>query len=141
MKIEDLLREAGARDREEGCRSAVEERLLAEFSCKAKRRTWPAWAMAAAAAIALFAILARVPEPLPQEAAPREVHTDFFALDPYAGEAAGDAYIVRVRVPRAAMANFGLPVRPELLDQRVEADLLVGGDGMTKAIRFVSQVQ
>jgi hypothetical protein len=48
---------------------------------------------------------------------------------------------MRVQVPRATMASFGLPVNQDLLDQRVDADVLLGSDGNARAIRFVRAVQ
>ena len=45
--------------------------------------------------------------------------------------------IVRVEVPRSALANFGLPVNMDRYNERVKADILVGVDGTARAIRFV----
>jgi hypothetical protein len=45
--------------------------------------------------------------------------------------------IVRVEVPRSALANFGLPVNMERSNERVKADVLYGVDGLAHAIRFV----
>ena len=45
--------------------------------------------------------------------------------------------IVRVEVPRAALANFGLPVNMDRYNERVKADVLYGVDGLAHAIRFV----
>ncbi len=46
--------------------------------------------------------------------------------------------ILRVDVPASAMRAVGLPVREERLADRVQADVLVGEEGMPRAIRFVS---
>jgi hypothetical protein len=45
--------------------------------------------------------------------------------------------MVRVRLPMSAARRLGLPVREEKLDDRVEADVLMGEDGQARAIRFV----
>ena len=45
--------------------------------------------------------------------------------------------IVRVEVPRSALANFGLPVNMDRYNERVKADVLYGVDGLAHAIRFV----
>ena len=45
--------------------------------------------------------------------------------------------IVRVELPRAALANFGLPVNMDRYNERVKADVLYGVDGLAHAIRFV----
>jgi hypothetical protein len=45
--------------------------------------------------------------------------------------------IVRVEMPRSALAQFGLPVNMDRANERVKADVLIGDDGMARAIRFV----
>jgi hypothetical protein len=45
--------------------------------------------------------------------------------------------VVRVELPRSAMARFGLPVNMDRYDERVKADVLVSADGFARAIRFV----
>ena len=68
---------------------------------------------------------------------PKEIATDFIPLtygDPNVGS---DAQMVRVELPRSAMASFGLPVNMDRADQRVKADVLLGSDGLARAIRFV----
>jgi hypothetical protein len=47
------------------------------------------------------------------------------------------AQVVRVELPRYAMARFGLPVNMERYDERVKADVWLGVDGLARAIRFV----
>jgi hypothetical protein len=62
---------------------------------------------------------------------------DFFVL-PYAPslEPHEKAEIYRVRVPRATLSSFG--VLPDgRLDESMEADLVVGSDGVARAIRFI----
>jgi len=73
----------------------------------------------------------------PQASQPKEIATDFFPLtygDPNVGS---DAQMVRVELPRSAMTSFGLPVNMDRADQRVKADVLLGSDGLARAIRFV----
>jgi anti-sigma factor RsiW len=45
--------------------------------------------------------------------------------------------IVRVEMPRSALAQFGLPVNMERANERIKADVVIGDDGMARAIRFV----
>jgi len=45
--------------------------------------------------------------------------------------------LVRVTLPAAAMRRVGIPVREDLLQQPVEAEILVGQEGLARAIRFV----
>jgi hypothetical protein len=47
------------------------------------------------------------------------------------------AQVVRVEMPRYAMARFGFPVNMERYDERVKADVWLGADGLARAIRFV----
>jgi hypothetical protein len=136
VNIEDLLKEAARESRGEGCGPEVEGRLRHQFRRRQRRPAWPAWFGAVAACAAAAWIVARAREPV---AAPvvREVRTEFFAVDPLAGEGMTDAYLVRVKVPRATMAAYGIPVSADSFDERVEADILVSGDGAVRAIRFV----
>jgi hypothetical protein len=75
---------------------------------------------------------------------PAEIATEFMPL-PYSAVPFTDARLVRLEVPRTALAEFGLtPVDAAAID-RVEstkkdtilADVLVGEDGLARAVRFV----
>ncbi|HWS86772.1 MAG TPA: hypothetical protein VN282_07395 [Pyrinomonadaceae bacterium] len=72
------------------------------------------------------------------DARAQEVATDFIPLvqvGPYTQ--AEEGHLVRVELPRAALASFGLPVNVEAPGGRVKADVLMGQDGIARAIRFV----
>jgi hypothetical protein len=74
-------------------------------------------------------------------AAATEVATEFMPL--VYGDTLGAEethQVVRVRLSRAALASFGVPVNEEQPGGRVQADVVLGGDGMARAIRFVRQV-
>jgi hypothetical protein len=45
--------------------------------------------------------------------------------------------VLRVELPTRVLESFGIPVQEELRTRRVRADLLVGEDGIARAIRFV----
>jgi len=45
--------------------------------------------------------------------------------------------VIRVQVPRSALIALGLPVNIERADVPVLADLLIGEDGLARAIRFL----
>jgi hypothetical protein len=68
---------------------------------------------------------------------PQEIATEFFPLmdSPPPFER---GQLVRVVVPAVTMRDVGLPVPPERWNDRVQADVLVGEEGMARAIRFVS---
>ena len=68
---------------------------------------------------------------------PEEVATDFFPLMDVAPPF-GRGEIVRITVPAAAMQSVGLPVREERLGEPIQADVLLGEEGMPRAIRFVN---
>jgi hypothetical protein len=67
-----------------------------------------------------------------------EIATDFIPVT-YGGAAnlADGGRMVRVELPRSAMASFGLPVNMDRANERVKADVLLGVDGLAHAIRFV----
>jgi hypothetical protein len=68
-----------------------------------------------------------------------EIATDFFALTSGPEVAAMESgQLVRVLLPRNAMAAYGLPVNQERIDQPVTAQVLIGQDGVARAIRFLS---
>src|SRR5207248_5086866 len=66
-----------------------------------------------------------------------EITTDFLPLT-YGGLSQMDGgQVVRVEVPRSALQSLGLPINVERAGERVKADVLVGNDGVARAIRFV----
>jgi hypothetical protein len=79
----------------------------------------------------------RVPVPA---AEPTEVVTDFYPLMD-APPPFERGRLLRVVVPAATMHSVGLPVNPQRWSERVQADVLVGEEGMARAIRFVSYEQ
>jgi hypothetical protein len=104
------------------------------------RRTWWRFLGAAAAAAAL-AVTAMVSRPDPEPPAARlmeEVATDYMPVG-FARPLRADEYVqvVRISLPRNEMARFGLPVSPAAGAEPVEADVILGEDGVARAIRFV----
>ena len=65
----------------------------------------------------------------------QEIATEFIPLGQYAQTEEG--HLVRVELPRSALASFGLPVNAESAGGRVKADVLLGEDGTARAIRFI----
>jgi len=67
-----------------------------------------------------------------------EIATDFIPLSYMTAVNLQDGgQIVRVELPRSALANFGLPVNMDRYNEKVKADVLFGVDGLAHAIRFV----
>ncbi|HEX8773001.1 MAG TPA: hypothetical protein VF735_05300 [Pyrinomonadaceae bacterium] len=67
-----------------------------------------------------------------------DIATDFIPLTYGADLSSLDSgHVVRVELPRTAMARFGLPVNAERAAEPVKADVLLGDDGLAQAIRFI----
>ena len=54
---------------------------------------------------------------------------------------AQDLQVLRVRIPRTRMQALGWPVNVDRLEERVLADIVVGEDGVARAIRLVQVSQ
>jgi hypothetical protein len=118
---------------------AARKRAARAFAPRVLER-WLAWPVALAASIGLVAIAVRTMpagEIAPAAAAPAGADR-FLAVVPAAEiERASDAYVVPARVPRMALAQFGLPVNPALAGEPIDTELLVRPDGAVLALRFV----
>jgi hypothetical protein len=67
-----------------------------------------------------------------------EIATEFFPVGYESALNLQDGgQLMRVELPRLALARFGLPVNVNRANQKVKADVLVGVDGRARAIRFV----
>lgn len=66
-----------------------------------------------------------------------EVKTEFISLS-YGGNAES-GQIVRVKVPRSMMVSLGLVAAVEKPASLIDAEVIVGDDGLTRAIRFIRQ--
>jgi hypothetical protein len=66
--------------------------------------------------------------------------TDFIPLGTCDGsECMDDAVLVHVTLPAEALLSFGLPINnDEMAAESVEADVVIGSDGIPSAIRFVN---
>jgi hypothetical protein len=78
------------------------------------------------------------PNSQPDIAANTEIATDFLPISYGSTVNLQDGgQMVRVELPRSAMASFGLPVNMDRANEKVKADVLLGVDGLAHAIRFV----
>jgi len=67
-----------------------------------------------------------------------EVVTRFFPLREGEDLTTMDSLqVVRVELPGSALGEVGLPVDPETANEPVKADVVLGQDGLARAIRFV----
>jgi hypothetical protein len=130
---------------------AVEKHLLSELRAISRARRHRAWlgmSLVAAAlliAISLYALRNgnrqgsdTVQLPSAPEAAITEVATEFLPL-PYYHVPMNTGSTVRIEVPATALASFGLAPTEfrNGSDGTVQADVLIGEDGLARAIRFV----
>lgn len=123
----------------------AEQRLI-EALRKRRRRRVTAWAYgalaAACVALALGWLWVRHSPPVETDTATNESYyaapPGFVAL-PYAqsGVPMEEAVIVRVEVHPAELTMLGMPMPSSHTSGRVSADLLVGQDGVARAVRFV----
>jgi hypothetical protein len=152
--------------RREEAPERIERQLVAEFRRSFRPALPPrtagwmpalAWGMAVAATVvlALALIHERQPRQLHQ-AAPRAVELAAAnAVDPAdAVVSYGEGFIplpnaeqidpeeevdmVRVEVPRSAIVAMGIPVNEDLAPEQVEADVVLGADGMARAVRVLN---
>jgi hypothetical protein len=141
----------------------VEARLLSAFrrqtgtEPRAPSRRWipvVTWATAFTVMFALAALLVRPRQPeavrppvqrtIELAMLPPQADSDgFIPLPNAAGVAAGDASdeddvnLVRVEVPRSAMIALGFDVSADRAEELVEADVMLGSNGMARAVRFL----
>jgi hypothetical protein len=71
--------------------------------------------------------------------ADREVFTEFIPLGhgDYYSASVEAGQVLRVELPRSALSSIGMPVSADRAGERIKADVLVGEDGVARAIRFV----
>lgn len=68
----------------------------------------------------------------------QEIATDFMPLTyDDSSQPMESGQVIRVQVPRTALASFGLPINLERANETVKADLLLADDGSARAIRFI----
>jgi hypothetical protein len=149
------------RYRRMGAPSRVESRLLSAFRTGAGiapaplRPGWApvlVWAAACMVLFGLAVLVIRGGHPVVQQPAPSqgtelaaaagaETDSDYdgFIPLPNAGRLSDteDVNVVRVEVPRSAMIALGLEVSPERASELVAADVMLGPDGLARAVRFL----
>jgi hypothetical protein len=142
----------------------VEDRLIAAFRAQAATRAsersrirWipaAAWAGAVAAMLAIGVLAVR--DRLPQAKHPATTkNVELAVLEntrgfengeddgfmPLPGAAqlgpAENLDLVRVELPRSAMMQVGIEVSPERAAEKIQADVMVGADGLARSVRFV----
>src|SRR5262245_58461344 len=143
QSLDTALRAMAEDEAQLGASLGIETRLLAEVrNIAVSRRRRMAMVVCAAAAVVLFTLWIGPRRFLPSrssDAPVAEVTTDFMPLA-YSSVPSTNVQVVRVAVPRAALVSFGLtPPEPweRASADTVLADVLVGDDGLARAVRFV----
>ena len=152
-RLNDALRAVAEEDETLSASPQVRERLLAEVHGIARPR-WNRMRMLQLAAAAILFITIALPawySARPSNAtrddaalrpSVREETTEFFPLA-YSNVPALDGYVVRMQVPRTTLESFGVAefTSPGDRSATVAADVLVGGDGLARAVRFVREIR
>jgi len=144
------LRAVAEDDERYGTSGAVSMRLLAEVHAlgAARRRRAMLLSLGAAQAVILAVSIPawRALSPAPDELAAdapivtRELVTEFFPLT-YSNVPARGGYVVRMQVPRSALESFGATAfASNAVSPNVLADVVIGHDGLARAVRFVQVV-
>jgi hypothetical protein len=156
VTLDDALRAVAGEDRGLRASARVDAALTAEVRhrARARRRKRGAALLALAAGLAAAVAVpqwmrtgntanravATAAQTESQAIARQEVTTAFLPLA-YSGVPTSNGQLVRLVVPRTALVSFGLaPIEsPSSQSGTVLADVLVGEDGLARAIRFVAQ--
>jgi hypothetical protein len=146
--LRNALRALAEDDARDGASADVEARLLSEVRALARARRRTQAKLLAIAAILIMAVtipvwqLAERPPAAPPTPAPSDsgsdIATEFYPLT-FSNVPMTGGHLVRLEVSRVALASFGL-LPAESLGSRpgtVLADVLVGEDGLARAVRFV----
>jgi len=136
MHQDDLIRSLRALSKEPPREAppAVKTRTLAGYRAHFRRRRYlrMSWTAAAAALLTIALLIPRAPVRTPPVASvPPPDLTRFVMLD---DEPIGTGLVVRVKLPLSA---FGESASGELDTREVEADVLLGEDGLAHGIRLV----
>jgi hypothetical protein len=73
-----------------------------------------------------------------EEIGRREVDTNFLPLMAASPlEPTESGHLIRMNLPRSTLGRFGFPINSERSEEPIKADVLIGEDGVARAIRFV----
>lgn len=160
-RLNERLREAAVEWRRMEAPQRLESRLTAAFRAQTgihiprTQGIWApllSWSAAAAVLLALALFLSSSHQPMRHastsiEVAAAQALADAESYDedngfiplPNAAQIAPneDVNIVRVELPRSAMIELGYEVSPDRASEPVEAEVVLGSDGLARAVRFM----
>lgn len=157
-ELADGLRAVAASERRVSAPSRVEGRLVAAFRRQSGLQSGPrrgfrwapvfSWAATVAAMIALAVFAVRQQQPQAARTGAEaaiasssdSVQSDYdgFIPLPSTGKLdTEDVNVVRVEVPRSAMIAVGLEVNPDRASELVQAEVMLGPDGLARAVKFL----
>jgi hypothetical protein len=129
----------------------VQRRVMGEWDARVARRqrrsVAPVWFGAVAASIVAAIVLSRPTiatllwqpgddtDPLSIEVADSALYLTEVALD----DDRASLQYVQMRLPQSALADYGLPIADPADDQAVIVEVLVGLDGVPRALRLLSK--
>jgi hypothetical protein len=119
--------------------ASVRQAIETEVRIVARRRRFWKWLLPTAAAAMIIAglfLYARFQRQDDHQARTQVVH-EFLAVPGAPRITDGFSHVIRVRLPRTEMRRFGFSVREGSMPPLVDADVLVGRDGLARAVRFV----
>jgi hypothetical protein len=152
-RLTDAFRAIAEDEARLGASSAVEANVMAAFDDVVRarhrrtRRIAGALGIAAvlvAMAAGVFKVRQRQTSDFTLQTSQREVATPFLPLA-YSAVPLGDGHIVRMEVPRTSLVRFGLlPADVAEIGEgtrgTVIADVVIGDDGLARAVRFVRKL-
>jgi hypothetical protein len=147
--LNDQLRQL-AKSFPERADSSVEQRVVREFRAdhRRRRRKWMYVAQAAALVVLLFALSFLVMRNA-HHAAPATARNGAQEFDPSAftgfvplpyadsGVPLGESVVMRVQLRASDLTALGVSVPPGNTRQQFGADVLIGQDGVARAVRFL----
>jgi hypothetical protein len=127
---------------------ALEDRLLTEFRRRSRQRRARAWmsAVSVGAVAATIAVLLWIGPLGAKRVAPQpdatvladERAAGFYPLpDADSLPPVESAMVVRVQMPMASLELIGFPINQDHTSDRVEAEVLLGQDGLARGVRLV----
>jgi hypothetical protein len=139
-ELNQVLAELRRQHRQTQAPPFLETRLRAAAHSSAPGKMARHWAWAIAASLVVGIVLWKTNQPSPEarRIQPVETVTEFIAVPGSETLPAPlETSILRVRVPKGELRQYGFDVPPPDAGEMVGADFVVGDDGLARAVRLV----